>query len=414
MPSSAAAEPPSAATQARDNKRAAQLWLAYVGRRLYEQFTAVGLISSYLVAFHWLVLGKPPNATILLALIAVVVGISLFMEGFLIGIMPLGELLGKGLPTQFSLHGSLFTCFCLGFACTLAEPAMGALELAGGMVSVKEAPYLWLLLNEWNFVLVASIGLGVGVAALVGVLRLLKKWSIKPVILASCSTVLFFTLLSVWAGLPELVGLAWDTGAVTTGAVTVPIVLGLGLGIISTTRKEGEAENALDGFGIVTLASLYPVVFVIVIGMCCAFIMSPEEIDHMAQNFNRQLAKDPAGWLFVSPMKEVTYTTRAIVPLVGMLVGLIRWGLGEQLPQIAINLLDDGKTGTEAAAAEQRAAEGRERAASETGVGNGEEYDDEYETKVSPLVGVLIAYVGLCVFNMGLNYGLAVLDLAAV
>ena len=124
--------------------RATKLWILYVWRRLYEQFTSVGLISGYLVAFHWIVLKSPPSSTVLLAMVAVIVGIALFMEGFLIGIMPLGEMLGKGLPVKFSLHGSMVTCFLLGVTCTLAEPAMGALELAGGMVDWVEAPYLWL------------------------------------------------------------------------------------------------------------------------------------------------------------------------------------------------------------------------------------------------------------------------------
>ncbi len=175
-----------------------------------------------------------------------------FMEGLKLGLMPFGELIGHTLPRKSPLPLVLFITLLLGIGVTFAEPAIGALKTAGQNVSPAQAPYLWALLNEWTTALVLAIGASVGLAAVLGTLRFLYGWSLKPLIYASLVPVLGLTFYA--AADPELasvLGLAWDAGAVTTGPVTVPLVLALGIGIAAAA---GRADAGLSGFGIVTLA----------------------------------------------------------------------------------------------------------------------------------------------------------------
>ena len=169
----------------------------------------------------------------------------------------------------------------------------------------------------------------------------------------------------------------------------------------------------------------------------------------LAKNFKRDLAQEDLGWLFVSPVKEITYTTRAVVPLVCLLVMLIRWGLGQQLPQVAIDLRDHGGTsGSSGGSGEEIESAGADaRPQLELGEDSGGSDDGEGIpppptvnahrvqpsprtvrrgadikavptvdlpcpdsgpdiVKISPLIGVAVAYVGMVFFNLGLNYGL--------
>jgi hypothetical protein len=151
----------------------------------------------------------------------------------------------------------LTIAFLLGIGVTFAEPAIGALKAAGQSVQPDKAPYLYILLNLWAERLVLVVGIGVGIAAVLGTVRFLYSWSLKPFIYATLIPVLLVTLwIQQIDALRTMVALAWDCGAVTTGPVTVPLVLSLGLGIASAA---GKSTTSLSGFGIVTLASLFPI-----------------------------------------------------------------------------------------------------------------------------------------------------------
>ena len=239
----------------------------YVRRRLTEQVKAVWLIVLYLIAFQTLLLEIPifGAAVIAAGVVLVVVGLTFFMEGLLLGLMPLGELIGIRLPQKSRLPTILLFAFILGVGATFAEPAVGVLKVAGATVKAWDAPLLFLLLNRHADYLVYAIGLGVGIAVVFGMLRFLYGWSLKPFIYVLIPLLLG---LSVWAAFEPnmifLTGLAWDCGGVTTGPVTVPLVLALGIGICRVVARDGEAGG---GFGVVTLASAFPIVFVLGLGM---------------------------------------------------------------------------------------------------------------------------------------------------
>ncbi len=210
-------------------------------------------LAVYLVLFQLFILGQSiADATIIAGgLVAVIVGLMLFMEGLKVGLMPFGESLGVSLPAKANLATVLIVVFLLGIGVTFAEPAIGALQTAGSLVDVAKAPYLYTLLTTWAGTLVLAVG--VGLAAALGTIRFIYGWSLKPLIYITLTLVLLISIyMSTDPELAKVLGLAFDCGAVTTGPVTVPLVLSLGIGIAHAAGKGGDS---LSGFGIVTLAS---------------------------------------------------------------------------------------------------------------------------------------------------------------
>lgn len=247
-------------------KQAVGLLGPYIKNKIVEQIKSVLFIVLYLIVFQILVLRMPieHSAMIAAGLAIVVLGLAFFMEGLLLGLMPLGESIGLRLPQKAKLPIILIFAFILGFGVTLAEPAVGVLKTAGESVKAWDAPLLFLILNKYSNYLVYAVGIGVGIAVFFGVLRFLYNWSLKPFLYIMT---IFLTGFSIWAYLePNMVmltGLAWDCGGVTTGPVTVPLVLALGIGIC---RVSGTAKSGTAGFGIVTLASIFPVLTVLLLG----------------------------------------------------------------------------------------------------------------------------------------------------
>ena len=169
----------------------------------------------------------------------------------------------------------------LGIGVTFAEPAIGALQAFGSSVDVLAAPYLYEILNNWTMPLVLMVGGGVGIAAVLGTIRFVRGWSLKPMIYAALLPVAVLTIYA-WLdpNLKSILGLAWDCGAVTTGPVTVPLVLSLGIGIASAA---GKGDSSLSGFGVVTMASLFPILAVLILAIFVSFMITPEEIIAAAQ-----------------------------------------------------------------------------------------------------------------------------------
>ena len=242
------------------------LW-PYFRNNLVEQIKSIWFIVLYLAFFQIIVLGLPTvYAAMIGAGIAIVaVGLMFFMEGLRLGLMPLGETIGAVLPRNSSLPIILGFAFLLGIGATFAEPAIAVLKQAGGGIEPSDAPLLFSLLNDFSGQLLLSVGLGVGAAVALGILRFFYDWSLKILIVPG---VLILLALTIFAHgnpvLQPILGLAWDCGAVTTGPVTVPLVLALGIGVC---RIVGDGETSHAGFGIVTLASLAPIIAVLLLGL---------------------------------------------------------------------------------------------------------------------------------------------------
>ena len=328
----------------------------YFQVRFTAQLRAVLPLVIYLALFQILILRHRIEDALVISggLLAVIVGLMLFIEGLKIGLMPFGETIGSSLPKKSTLPVVLSVVFLLGIGVTFAEPAIGALQTTGEHVDVNEAPLLYALLTDWSLALVLIVGAGVGVAAVLGALRFIRGWSLKPLILLVLTPTMALTAYMAFdENLSKVIGLAWDCGAVTTGPVTVPLVLALGIGI---AHSAGKSSGSLSGFGIVTLASLFPILGVQLLGLYVAATVPVEDIIASASQ-----ASASAGplWYQRTPGAEIVGGVRAIVPLVLFLL------------LVLVVLL-------------------RERV----------------KGPMNTTYGIVLCVVGMIIFNVGLSYGL--------
>jgi len=245
--------------------------LSMIGRhariKLMVQLRSVAFIILYLAGFQMLVLREMPYPMLRIGagILMVVAGLTLFLEGLLVGLMPLAERVGLQLPRRCGLPIIMFFGLFLGIGVTLAEPAIAALRGMGQSVTAWEAPLLFMLLERHPEALVAAVSIGVGLAVVAGMVRFYYGLSLKPFIYTIIPVLL---CLSAYCAhdktLASILGLAWDTGAVTTGPVTVPLVLALGIGV---SRSSSRHMNSGGGFGVIMLASAFPVLSVLILGL---------------------------------------------------------------------------------------------------------------------------------------------------
>lgn len=246
---------------------AMRLLLPYFREKFFEQVKSISFIIFYLATFQIFILGVPLVYALMIGVgvFVVALGLMFFMEGLRLGLMPLGEIIGAILPRNAKLPAILAFAFVLGGLATFAEPAIAVLRAAGEGVKPGDAPLLYSLLNDFSTQLVMSVAFGVGIAVLLGVLRFFRGWPLKHLILPMVGLLCALTFYAQGNEiLAPIIGLAWDCGAVTTGPVTVPLVLALGIGVC---RIVGDEDSGNAGFGIVTLASLFPIIAVLSLGL---------------------------------------------------------------------------------------------------------------------------------------------------
>ncbi|WCP66406.1 DUF1538 domain-containing protein [Vibrio tubiashii] len=217
--------------------------------------------------FQLVVLQEPlPNLlSILLGLVLVVFGLTFFIFGLEMGLFPIGETMAQAFARKGSVFWLLIFAFCLGFGTTVAEPALTAVadeaaEVAaeGGMILHNEES-----MEEYANGLRYTVALSVGIAILLGVLRILKGWPIQYMIIGGYIGVVVLTMFAP----QSIIGVAYDSGGVTTSTITVPLVTALGVGLASAIKGR---NPMIDGFGLIAFASLLPMMFVMVYGMVVA------------------------------------------------------------------------------------------------------------------------------------------------
>jgi len=220
----------------------------------------IGVIAFFQLA----VLRQPiPNLLELLwGTLLVVIGLTLFVRGLKLGLFPIGETMAWDFAAKGSLMWLLIFAFALGFGTTVAEPALIAVaeeasEVAarGGMI-VDEAGARESYAEGLRY----TVALSVGLAIVIGVLRILRGWPIQYLIIAGYIGVVIMTAFAP----KEIIGIAYDSGGVTTSTITVPLVTALGVGLASSI----EGRNPMiDGFGLIAFASLTPMIFVMGYGI---------------------------------------------------------------------------------------------------------------------------------------------------
>ncbi len=217
------------------------------------------------IAFFQIIVLKQPlpqMGEVLLGALLVVLGLSFFIQGLEMGLFPIGEAMAHALARKGSLFWLLCFAFALGFSTTVAEPALIAvaaksadIAARGGLIDPSPES-----LKQYAFWLRMSVAFSVGFAILIGVLRILRGWPIHYLIIGGYSLVMLMTIVAP----KEIIGIAYDAGGVTTSTITVPLVAALGVGLASTIRGR---SPLIDGFGLIALASLLPMIFVMGYGL---------------------------------------------------------------------------------------------------------------------------------------------------
>ncbi len=214
--------------------------------------------------FQFAVLRQPiPNVVeILTGSFFVIIGLTLFVQGLEIGLFPLGESLAFAFARKGSLTWLLLFAFALGFGTTVAEPALIAVAQEAANVAaqghiIEETVQAR---SEYAFGLRLTVALSVGFAIVIGVLRIVRGWPVQYLIIGGYIGVIVMTSFAP----PEIIGIAYDSGGVTTSTITVPLVTALGVGLASSIRGR---NPMVDGFGLIAFASLTPMIFVMAYGM---------------------------------------------------------------------------------------------------------------------------------------------------
>ena len=218
----------------------------------------------------------PENiSSIVIGLSIVAIGLALFIRGLELGIFPIGE----GLAIDFAKKGSVFWlltfAFTIGFSTTVAEPALIAIADKAALISNGLVDAFWLRM---------TVALSVGFAIALGTLRILLGHPIAYYIISGYILVVCVTFFAP----KEIIGLAYDSGGVTTSTVTVPLVAALGIGLSSSIKGR---NPAIDGFGLIAFASLTPMIFVQVYGIIVySFMETPTTVQTFANSIENTQA----------------------------------------------------------------------------------------------------------------------------
>lgn len=217
------------------------------------------------IAFFQLVVLRQPIPdflNLIIGAVLVVLGLTFFIFGLEMGLFPIGESMARALAKKGSTFWLMVFAFALGFGTTIAEPALIAVADEAATVAaeagfVENSPAEK---ESYAFWLRMTVAFSVGVAIVTGVFRILTGWPIHYFILTGYVIVVIMTALAP----PEIIGIAYDSGGVTTSTITVPLVTALGVGLASSI---GGRNPLVDGFGLIAFASLTPMIFVMGYGM---------------------------------------------------------------------------------------------------------------------------------------------------
>ncbi len=215
-------------------------------------------------AFQLFIIRQPlPNyLDLLLGILFVVIGLSLFVKGLEMGLFPIGQSMAHSFARKGSVLWLLLFAFSLGFGTTVAEPALIAIAeeaskiaAAGNLIQQSTES-----MDSYARGLRYTVALSVGLAIVLGVLRIIKGWPIHWLIIGGYICIIIITEFAP----REIIGIAYDSGGVTTSTITVPLVTALGVGLASSIKGR---NPMIDGFGLIAFASLTPIMFVMIYGM---------------------------------------------------------------------------------------------------------------------------------------------------
>ncbi|MEE9345587.1 MAG: DUF1538 domain-containing protein [Methylococcales bacterium] len=233
-------------------------------KQLFSSFIDLLPILVVVSIFQLLIIKQPfPDlANLITGIILVTLGLTLFMYGLELALFPIGDNMAYAFARKGSVFWLVTFAFALGFGTTIAEPALLAISLKaasiaaeGGVITNSQAAQ-----DSYALGLRLTIAVSVGTAIIIGVLRILKGWSLQYLIIGGYLGIIIMTAFAP----PEIIGIAYDSGGITTSTITVPLVTALGIGLASSIQGRNPVT---DGFGLIALASLTPMIFVMLYGI---------------------------------------------------------------------------------------------------------------------------------------------------
>jgi hypothetical protein len=235
-----------------------------IGSALWSSLRDLLPIILVVLFFQLVVFRQPlPQAgKLCIGLGFVVAGLSLFIKGLEMGLFPLGEAMAYDFAKKGSVFWLIVFAFALGFGTTFAEPALIAIAEKASSLRVTEGSVeeVQAMQNSFAFSLRTTVALSVGLSLAIGVVRIIKGWPLHYFIIGGYMLIMLMTPFSP----SSIVAIAYDSGGVTTSTITVPLTTALGIGLASSIKGR---NPLIDGFGLIALASLTPILFVLGFGM---------------------------------------------------------------------------------------------------------------------------------------------------
>ncbi len=263
--------------------------MSVVKNTILEVVYAVIPMSVVVIVLQFTVIWIPMEMfyTFLFGLALVSIGLILFLIGVHSGLLPVGEMIGSALPRTGKVWMVLLFSFIMGFAVTVAEPDVWVLSGYVTQASGGAIP-------QTSLILAVAIGLAVFVT--LSMVRIVTGWSINYFLIAGYGTI--FIVASLPFVSEAVIPISFDAGGVTTGPMAVPFILAFGVGVASVLKSK---TNSQDGFGLVALASIGPVIAVMVLGM---IYQIPEDVE---------MATDQGDYTLIGTLGKVSV---ALTPLI--------------------------------------------------------------------------------------------------
>ena len=281
--------------------------------KLKETFVSIGPIALIVLLLNWTItpLGDGMTLTFIVSAIFTIVGLALFLLGADIGIIPMGEKAGSALTSKKNLPLLLISSFVIGFIITIAEPDVQV--LAGQVSSVNP--------NIKSITLLIMIAVGIGFFVSLGLLRTVLQIPIKILYVG------FYVIVFILAFIApqEYFAISFDASGATTGPMTVPFIMALGMGV-AAVKSNKNSDSKADNFGLTGLASIGPIVAVLIMGLVMSGKSATEVVaatEIVEETMVSVGTLERLRGVFKLVPHIIVEVAKALLPLVGLLIAFL-------------------------------------------------------------------------------------------
>ena len=281
--------------------------------KLKETFVSIGPIALIVLLLNWTItpLGDGMTLTFIVSAIFTIVGLALFLLGADIGIIPMGEKAGSALTSKKNLPLLLIASFIIGFIITIAEPDVQV--LAGQVSSVNP--------NIKSITLLIMIAVGIGFFVSLGLLRTVLQVPIKILYVG------FYVIVFILAFIApqEYFAISFDASGATTGPMTVPFIMALGMGV-AAVKSNKNSDSKADNFGLTGLASIGPIFAVLIMGLVMSGKSATEVVaatEIVEETMVSVGTLERLRGVFKLVPHIIVEVAKALLPLVGLLIAFL-------------------------------------------------------------------------------------------